>query len=141
MGWGDRPPQEGRVDVEIVDITPPPALATFDTPVQAMKFIRSQKRNATVQTNKLWVSENRSKSERMRCKTVSKLKKILIELGEFEPSNIIVTYKSFKVMARINSKLVPVANVTADLDVEWLDNNIVNEEVSGAMTNFMSDLE
>ena len=57
------------------------------------------------------------------------------------PSNIIVNYKSFKVMARINSKLVPVANVTADLDVEWLDNNIVNEEVSGAMTNFMSDLE
>ena len=44
-------------------------------------------------------------------------------------------------MARINSKLVPVANVTADLDVEWLDNNIVNEEVSGAMTNFMCDLE
>ena len=69
------------------------------------------------------------------------MKKILIEPGEFEPSNIIVNYKSFKVMVRINSKLVPVANVTADLDVEWLDNNIVNEEVSGAMTNFMSDLE
>ena len=128
----------GYKEVEIIDITPPLALATFDTPVQAMKFIRSQKRNATVQTNKLWVSENRSKSERMRCKAVSKLKKFLIELGEFEPSNIIVNYKSFKVMARINSKLVPVANVTADLDVEWLD---INEEVSGAMTNFMSDLE
>ena len=131
----------GYKEVEIIDITPPLALASFDTPMQAMKFIRSQKRNATVQTNKLWVSENRSKSERMRCKAVSKLKKFLIELGEFEPSNIIVNYKSFKVMARINSKLVPVANVTADLDVEWLDNNIVNEEVGGAMTNFMSDLE
>ena len=131
----------GYKEVEIIDITPPLALATFDTPVQAMKYTRAQKRNATVQTNTLWVSENRSKSERMRCKAVSKLKKILIELGEFEPSNIIVNYKSFKVMARISSKLVPVANVTADLDVEWLDNNIVNEEVSGAMTNFMSDLE
>ena len=69
------------------------------------------------------------------------MKKYLIELGEFEPSNIILNYKSFNVMTRINSKLVPVANVTADLDVEWLDNNIVDEEVSGAMNNFMSDLE
>ena len=131
----------GYKEVEIIDITPPLALATFDTPVQAMKFIRSQKRNATVQTNKLWVSENRSRSERMRCKAVSKMKKFFIELGEFEPSSIIVNYKNFKIMARINSKLVPVANVTADLDVEWLDNSIVNEEVREAMNNFMSDLE
>ena len=131
----------GYKEVEIIDITPPLALATFDTPVQAMKFIRSQKRNATVQTNKLWVSENRSRSERMRCKAVSKMKKFFIELGEFKPSNIIVNYKNFKVMARINSKPVLVANVTADLDVEWLDNSIVNEEVREAMNNFMSDLE
>ena len=52
-----------------------------------------------------------------------------------------MSYKNFKVMLRINSKLVPVANVTADLDVEWLDNSIVNEEVREAMNNFMSDLE
>ena len=129
------------MEVEIIDITPPLALATFDTPVQAMKFIRSQKRNVTVQTNKFWVFENRSKSERMRCKAVSKMKKFLIELGECEPSNIIGNYKNFNVMARINSKLVPVANATANLDVEWLDNSIVNEEVRGAMNNFMSDLE
>ena len=50
-------------------------------------------------------------------------------------------HQGFKVMARINSKLVPVANATANLDVEWLDNSIVNEEVRGAMNNFMSDLE
>ena len=69
------------------------------------------------------------------------MKKILIELGKFEPSNIIVKYKNFKVMARINSKLVPVANVTIDLGVEWLDNNIVNEEVNAAMNSFTSDSE
>ena len=97
----------GYKEVEVIDITPPLALATFDTPVQAMKFIRSQKKNATVQTNKLWVSENRSKSERMRCKAVSKMKKILIELGEFEPSNIIVNYRNFKVMARIQFQTRP----------------------------------
>ena len=131
----------GYKEMEIIDITPPLALATFDTPVQAMKFIRSQKKNATLQTNKLWVSENRSRAERMRCKTISKIKKFLIELGDFEPSNIIVNYKNFKVMARINAKLHPVANVTADLGVDWLGNNIVNEAVRDAMHCFLSDLE
>ena len=131
----------GYKEVEIIDITPPLALATFDTPVQAMKFIRSQKKNATLQTNKLWVSENRSKAERTRCKPVSKMKKILIELGDFEPSNIIVNYKNFKVMARINAKLVPVTNVTAHLGLDWLGNNIVDEAARDATHCFYSDRE
>ena len=66
---------QGYKEMEIVDINPPIALATFDSPMQAMTFIRGQKRNPTVQTNKLWVSENRSRMERMRCKAVSKLNK------------------------------------------------------------------
>ena len=70
------------------------------------------------------------------------MKKFLIELVFFEPSNIIVNYKqNFKVMARINAKLVLVANVTADLDVDWLGHNIVNEAVRDAMHGFLSDLE
>ena len=129
----------GYKEVKIIAITPPLALATFDTPVQAVKFIRSQKKNATLQTNKLWVSENRSKAERMR-KAVSKMKKFLIELGDFEPSNIIVNDKNFKVMARINAKFVPVAKVTADLSLDWLGNNIVNEAVRDAMHCFLSDM-
>ena len=111
---------QGYKDMEIVDINPPPALATSDAPMQAMKFIRSrgQKRNPTVQTNKLWVSENRSKMERMRCKSLSKLKKFLIELGDFESANIIVNYKKFTAMARIDGKLAAFANVGDDLGVE-----------------------
>ena len=84
---------QGYKEVEIIDITPPLALATFETPVPVMKFIRSQKKNATAQTNKLWASESRSRTERMRCKAVSKMKKFPIELGDFEPSNIIANYK------------------------------------------------
>ena len=76
----------------------------------------------------------------MRCKAVNKMKKN-IALGEFEPSNIIVNYRKFTVMARINSKFALVANVAAGLGVEWLDNNIVNDEVNDAMNNFMSGLE
>ena len=57
--------------------------------------------------------------------------KFLLELGEFEPSNIIVNYEILKVMACIKSKLVTVA--TVDLGVCWLHNNIVNEEVRDPM--------
>ena len=46
---------KGHKEMEIVDINPPIALATFDAPMQAMKFIRGQRRNPTVQTNKFWV--------------------------------------------------------------------------------------
>jgi len=52
-----------------------------------------------------------------------------------------VNYRKLTVMARINSKFVLVANVAAGLGVEWLDNNIVNDEVNDAMNNFMSGLE
>ena len=132
---------QGYKEMEIVDINPPIALATFDAPMQAMKFIRGQKRNPTVQTNKLWVSENRSRIERMRCKTVSKLKKFLIELGGLQPANIIVNYKKFSIMARIDGKLAGLAYVGDDLAIEWLDKNIVNEDVRAALETFVSELE
>ena len=41
---------KGYNDVNMIDVERPLALARFDTPGQAMKFIRSQKKNATVQT-------------------------------------------------------------------------------------------
>ena len=44
---------EGYKEMEIVDINPPVALATFDTPMQGMQFSPGQKRNPAVQTNKL----------------------------------------------------------------------------------------
>ena len=47
----------GYTSVEIIDGESPLGLATFDSPVQAMKFIRSQKKNGTIHTNKLWASE------------------------------------------------------------------------------------
>ena len=66
---------KGYKDVDMIDVEPPLALARFDSPGEAMKFIRSQKKNATVQTNQLWASENRSRTERSRCKIVRKIKK------------------------------------------------------------------
>ena len=57
------------------------ALARFESPTTAMKFIRSQRRHQRLQTAKLWAAENRSRDDRRRLKAVSKLKKYLVELG------------------------------------------------------------
>ena len=131
----------GYQGVDMIDVEPPLALARFDSPGQAMKFIRSQKKHATVQTNQLWASENRSRTERSRCKVVSKIKKYLIELGGIAPVNVIASYKSFRVVVRHNSKLIPVAHVAVPLEVAWLEDSIVNVEVREAMETFLQDLE
>ena len=132
---------KGYQDVDMIDVEPPLALARFDSPGEAMKFIRSQKKNATVQTNQLWASENRSRTERSRCKIVSKIKKYLIELGGIAPVNVIASYKSFRVVVRHNSKLIPVAQVGVTLAVGWLEDSIVNVQVREAMEAFLQDLE
>ena len=91
----------GYKDVEMIDNTPPIALATFESPMQAMKFIRTQRRNAIIQTNKLWASENRSKTERLRCKVLSKLKKYMIEVGGVAAKDVVASYKSFRMVLNL----------------------------------------
>ena len=73
----------GFNEVDMINVEQPIALATFDTPASALKFIRAQKKNHIIQTDRLWAAENRSKTERTRCKIVSKLTKYMIELGGF----------------------------------------------------------
>ena len=68
-------------------------IAQFDTPGNAMKFIRSQKKHPQIQTNNLWVAENRSRMERNQAKIASKLNKFLVELANMSPKNVIVNYK------------------------------------------------
>ena len=114
----------------------------FDSPGQAMKFIRSQKKNATVQTNQLWASENRSRTERfVRCKMMSTTKRCFMELGGLAPVDVIASYKNFKVVFRHNSEWIPVAKVGVTLEVKWLGYPIVNVRVREAMEAFMQDLE
>lgn len=88
----------------------------------------------------LWASENRSKPERMRCKTASKLKK-LVELVGFAPKDVIVSYKVFKINARVDEKLVPLACVNDDCEVARLTEELVNQDVRDAMNAFVADLE
>lgn len=131
----------GFKDVEVTAGEPPVAFAHFNTPMQAMKFIRGQKKNPDMHSRKLWASENRSASERRRCKTVSKLKKFLIEIGNFDPRSVAVNYKAFKVSARVDGKQVLVASLPASGDIMWTDHEIVTQDVRDAMEHFIAEFE
>ena len=129
----------GYKEVEMIDNSPPIALATFESPMQAMKFIRSQKKNATIQTNKLWASENRSKTERLRCKVLSKLKKYMIEVGGVAAKDVVASYKTFRMVLKKDGRLLPVAIIREDVSVQWLDD--VAPDVREALEAFMEELE
>ena len=132
---------DGFHEVTMVDSNTVVGLAQFHSPVQAMKFVRSQKKNEQIQKSGIWVSENRSKSERNRSKAVSKLKKFLIELGNFAPKDVIVSYKMFRVVVRLNGTLTPVASVQDDLTVEWHQADVPSAIVKEAFTEFMAEME
>ena len=72
----------GFHEVSMVEGNSIVGLAQFDTPAHAMKFIRSQKKRPQIQTNKLWVAENRSRMERNQAKIASKLKKVFDRTGK-----------------------------------------------------------
>ena len=57
------------------------ALATFDSPMHALKFVRNQRKHPTMMSNKLWAAENRSKNERDRCKILEQSKEIYDLVG------------------------------------------------------------
>ena len=73
----------GFKDVEVAGSNSNIALATFDSPMNAMKFIRNQRKHPVMSSAQLWAAENRSRYERNRCKVLSKIKKFMIELGAF----------------------------------------------------------
>ena len=78
---------------------------------------------------------------RNRSKAVNKLKKFLIELGNFAPKDVIVSYKMFRVVVRLNGTLTPVASVQDDLTVEWHQADVPSAIVKEAFTEFMAEME
>ena len=131
----------GFKDVEIVGANSNIALATFDSPMHALKFVRNQRKHPMMMSNKLWAAENRSKNERNRCKILSKAKKFMIELGRHSPKDVVVSYKMFRVITRVNGKLIPTANVSEDLVVEWLNEAVPDASVREALDGFIGDME
>ena len=133
--------ERGLCDVTVTDTEPALALARFESPAVAMKFIRSQRKHPRLQAATLWAAENRSREDRRRLKVVSKLKKYLIELGSYSPKNVVASYKSYKVVLRENAKLVPIANINDDLSVNWLHDGVELQPVRVALEEFIGDME
>ena len=92
-------------------------------------------------SNKLWAAENRSKNERGRCKILSKAKKFMIELGGHSPNDVVVSYKMFRVITKVNGKLIPTARVSEHLVVEWLSDSVPDANVREALDGFIGDME
>ena len=55
--------------------------------------------------------------------------------------NVIASYKSFRVVVRHSSQLIPVAQVGMTLAVRWSEDSIVNVQVREAMEAFLQELE
>ena len=81
--------------------------------------------------------------ERNRSKIVSKLKKIFIELGNMNPKDVMVSYKVFKVVVRVGSKLTPtpLASADADMEVHWHDADMPSADVKRALEEFIANME
>ena len=106
-----------------------------------MRFVRSQKKNIALQQPHLWAAENKSRTERYRSKEASKLKKFLIEIGGRAPKDVLVNYQCFKLVTRHNSKLMPVAFISSDLEVSWMNADIIDDGVKEALGEYIADLE
>lgn len=115
--------------------------AQFESPTTAMKFIKSQKKTRVISSNKLRVSENRFKTQRLCCKCASNLKKKTIELGDFAAKEVTVSYKSLRVVVKVDGKIVPVACFDDHGCSQWVPNSVVNEATKEAMETVMAEME
>ena len=57
------------------------------------------------------------------------------------PKDVMVSYKVFKVVARVGSKLTPVASVDEDMEVHWHDENLLSADVKKALEEFVANME
>ena len=65
----------------------------------------------------------------------------MIELDGFDPKDVITNYKTFRVHARVNKRLEHIANIPEDFVPEWLNDDIVGEDVKSAVQDFIDELE
>jgi len=65
----------------------------------------------------------------------------MIELGGHSPKDVVVSYKMFRVITKVNGKLIPTASVSEDLVVEWLSDSVPDANVREALDGFVGDME
>ena len=79
--------------------------------------------------------------EFVAARIVSKPKKYMIELGGFQARDVITSYKSFKVNARVSGKILPVATVTETCEVIWCNDAVPTVQVRETLDSFVRELE
>ena len=132
----------GFEEVWALNPNPKIVFGRFATAQDAKKFLRTQKRQRNFEEKGLWASENRSLEERRRAQTLSKIKKFLIELGNYEAKDVVINYNTFRAHVRVAKKLRHVANVSEEAVPEWIDGDIdVEDEVKEAGQQFLDDLQ
>lgn len=101
------------------------------------------KKNMKMQQGTLWASQNRPAEERRRAKIASKIKKYLIELDQFDPKDVMVNYRSYKIHARVGGRLCPVADVEESGEVKFVDTDDcpASDDVVAAVEEFTANLE
>jgi len=57
------------------------------------------------------------------------------------PNDVMVSYKVFKVVVRVRSKLVPLASLDADMEVHWHDVDLPSADAKKALEEFVSNME
>ena len=77
----------------------------------------------------------------MRCKLVSKIKKIVIEIKVVEAKNIKVTCKLFMVSTRVSGRYALVASINGNCELPWLHKNAPGAPVREAINSFMEEME
>lgn len=69
------------------------------------------------------------------------MKKFMIEIGGFEAKDVHASYKTFRVMARKDGKLIPIACFHGKGHVTWMGQDAVNQAVRDALDDFVAELE
>ena len=65
----------------------------------------------------------------------------MIELGDHSAKDVVVSYKSFCVITKVNGKLVPTATISESLELTWLNDIVPSTAVREAIDGFIAEME
>ena len=131
----------GFVEAFTTNPVPKVVFARFSSIQHLTSFVRAHKTNEKLKEKKLWASMNRSLDERRLSRTASKIKRALIEAGNFDPKAVVVDWKALRVFVVVNRKVVHVASVSKEAEPVWIEGSCAaSQEVRAAVADMLLDI-